>query len=454
MNRRSIRFRLTVWYGAALTAALALFSSLIWFSLRARMGAEIERQLEGQTARFEQYFRAESLETQGNHLRGELIEFSQALPPASYVAVDGDNGFTFRNREKHPNEDLRTLRRTITIDGTTFRIESAVPAGDVAHTLSLLSWLLASLIPVVIAIACVGGAWLSGRALKPVDRLSAAAMTISIENLSERLPVPETGDELAKLTRVLNSMLARLEAAVKALSQFVADASHELRTPLAVIRTTAELALRRDRPAENYRESLRAVAAETERMTELVENLLLLARRDTGAVEIPLGPIDLCEVLRDTSAEMRGLAEMRHIQIKTSLGEEPVFISGNRPALHRLFVVLIDNALKYSREGADIIVGVERSGERHVAVSIEDFGVGISAVDLPHIFKRFYRGDRARSGGGHGLGLSLAESISSAHGATIEVKSREGEWTLFRVVFPAGGPSANLQVENVAWTTR
>jgi heavy metal sensor kinase len=453
MNRHSIRFRLTIWYGAAVTAALALFSSLVWFSLRESMASEFERQLQGQTTRFEQYFRAESVETQGNHLRAELTEFSQALPPASYVSLHADNGFFFENREKHPNEDLRILRRTLTVDGTTYQLESALPAGDAAHTLSLLGWLLASLIPVMIAIACVGGAWLSRRALKPVDELSAATLAISIENLSERLPVPDTGDELAKLTQVLNSMLARLEAAVGTLSQFVADASHELRTPLAVIRTTAELALRRDRPAQNYRESLREVAAETVRMTQLVENLLLLARRDTGAAEMPLERIELCEVLRDVTAEMRGLAEVRRVQIKTSLGEEPALISGNRPALHRLFVVLIDNALKYSREDADVIVGLERSGG-HLAVSIEDFGVGISAADLPHIFKRFYRGDRARSGGGHGLGLSLAESISRVHGATIEVDSREGEWTRFRVVFPAGRLSSNLQVETIAWKAR
>ena len=140
------------------------------------------------------------------------------------------------------------LRREFAIKGDQFVLETRHPSGRCPHVLHLLELLLWSLIPVVIAIACIGGAWLSGRALKPVRDVTGAALNISIENLSGRLPVPATGDEIARLAAVLNSMLARLEAAVTTLSQFAADASHELRTPLAVIRTTAELALRREHP--------------------------------------------------------------------------------------------------------------------------------------------------------------------------------------------------------------
>src|SRR5262249_4159803 len=138
--------------------------------------------------------------------------------------------------------------------GNIFQLEAGAPLGDVLHTLDLLKLLLGSMIPVAILIACLGGAWLSGRALKPVRDITAAALTISIENLSGRLPVPPTGDDLARLTEVLNTMIERLESAVKTLSQFVTNASHELRTPLAIIRTTAELALRRGRTPESYRQ--------------------------------------------------------------------------------------------------------------------------------------------------------------------------------------------------------
>jgi two-component system, OmpR family, heavy metal sensor histidine kinase CusS len=438
MRRRSIRFRLTVWYGVALTGALALFGGLIWLSLRTRLIGEIDRDIDGRASRFEKYFRGESTEASGNQLKDELSEFCQALPPLSYISLRGENGFGFHYPENTaaPEATFRMLRRQFTSNGETFHLEVGAPIGDVIHTLQLLGWLLLSLIPLVIAIACLGGAWLSGRALKPVNDISAAALTISIENLSERLPVPATGDELARLTEVLNTMLERLEAAVKTLSQFVADASHELRTPLAVIRTTAELALRRARAPEAYRGSLQEIAAETERMTQLVEDLLLLARRDTGMAEMPLSPLDVREILNDVCSEMRGLAEMRQVHVKTSLGEDAAVIAGNRAALHRLFLVLLDNALKYSRVNGDVILTVERT-DAQVSVAIEDFGAGISPADLPHIFKRFYQADRARNDGGHGLGLSLAESIARAHGAAIDVRSNEGEWSKFRVVFPA-----------------
>jgi signal transduction histidine kinase len=231
-------------------------------------------------------------------------------------------------------------------------------------------------------------------------------------------------------------MFDRLESAVKTLSQFVADASHELRTPLAVVRTTADLALRRARTPESYRDSLQEVAAEAERMTRLVEELLILARNDAAAEEMPLAAVDVREVLADVCDEMRSLAEMRQIRIRTAYGDRVIVVAGNRPALHRLFLVLLDNALKFSRAGGEVILKVENSDSR-VSVTIEDFGAGISESDLPHIFERFYRADRARSGGGHGLGLSLAKSIARVHGASIEVHSTEGSGSRFQVNFVA-----------------
>ena len=436
MRTRSIRFRLTAWYAAILTAALTLFGVLIWLSLRHRLVSEIDRDLDGRASRFEKYFRSESKEAAGASLKDELEEFCQALPPASYIYLSGSNGFVFRYPPgaPAPAAGFRVFERTFNSSGEAFTLEVGAPIADVLHTLDLLGLLLWSLIPAVIAIATLGGAWLSRRALKPVHDITASALTISIENLSDRLPVPATGDELARLTEVLNTMLARLETAVKTLSQFVADASHELRTPLAVIRTTAELALRRARAPETYRESLQEIAGETERMILLVEDLLLLARNQTGTAEMPLDSLDVREVLADVCAEVRKLAELRQIRIQPSLGDEAALISGNRLALHRLFLVLLDNALKYSRNGGDVFVAVD-CAEGRVSVSFEDFGAGINAADVPHIFERFYRADRARTDGGHGLGLSLADSIARAHRATIEVRSMEGAWTKFRVSF-------------------
>jgi heavy metal sensor kinase len=438
LRKRSTRFRLTVWYAVILAAGLSLFSGLIWLSLRHRLMEEIDQDLAGRASRFERYFDSESTHAADDQLRDELEEFCQAFPPSSYVEVRGANGFTFHYPEsaRPPEANVRTLRGQFTFKQQVFDLEIAAPVAEAVHTLDLLRFLLWSMIPVVIVIACLGGAWLSGRALKPVTDITAAALTISIENLAERLPVPATGDELARLTEVLNSMFARLESAVKTLSQFAADASHELRTPLAVIRTTAELALRRARTPESYRDSLQEVAAEAERMTRLVEELLILARSDAAAEEMPLAAVDVREVLADLCDEMRSLAEMRQIRIRTAYGDRAAIVAGNRPALHRLFLVLLDNALKFSHPGGEVVLKVE-NGDSKVSVTIEDSGVGISKSDLPHIFERFYRADRARSGGGHGLGLSLAKSIARVHGASIDVQSTEGVGSRFRVDFAA-----------------
>lgn len=169
-------------------------------------------------------------------------------------------------------------------------------------------------------------------------------------------------------------------------------------------------------------------------MTQLVEDLLTLARSDKAVAGMPLMAVDLRDTLQAVRAEMAGLAEARHIDVILTLSEAPALVDGNRAALHRLFVLLLDNALKYSYSGGVVQMAIERQNGR-VAATIRDFGTGIREEDLPHIFERFYRADRARSGGGHGLGLPLAETIARAHYATIEVKSAEGKGSSFQVIF-------------------
>jgi signal transduction histidine kinase len=440
MRTRSIQFRLTAWYALVLAAALGLFGGLIWLSLRQRLIDDADRQLSGSASRFEQYFRRESATEAGAQLRDELEEFCQALPGSDYLKLHGAGGFDFTYPEHGPEHGaplrhVRSIQTRFTAGGETFTLEAGTSLGGIHRTLELLQILLLSLIPAVIAIACLGGAWLSRRALRPVDQLTAAARTIGIENLSQRLVVPRTGDELERLTELWNSMLGRLESAVTTLSQFAADASHELRTPLAVIRTSAEISLRRARAPEAYRESLNEIAAEAERMTQLVEDLLFLARSDARVAGMPMSPLDLRDILCDVVSELRELSAVRNIQVRSVLGEGEIVVSGNRAALRRLFLVLLDNALKYSAPGGEVSVIASATGES-VIVSVQDFGTGIGAADLPHIFQRFYRADKARTDTGHGLGLSLATTIARVHGAGIDVKSIEGEGSVFALTFP------------------
>jgi signal transduction histidine kinase len=267
-----------------------------------------------------------------------------------------------------------------------------------------------------------------------VDAITSAARAIGIENLASRLPAPGTGDELERLAETWNATLARLESAVAILWSFAGDASHELRTPVAVIRTSAELALRREREPEAYRESLREIAAESERMTQLVEDLLFLARRDSRDAGMPMSPLDLRDVLYEAARELHGLAAEREIRIVVAPHAEEVTIAGNAPALRRLFLALLDNALKYSAAGTEVKVSIAGRDGRVVAV-VQDQGIGIAAEDVPHIVQRFYRANKARSDGGHGLGLSLAQSIAVAHHAVIEVTSELGRGSVFQVSF-------------------
>jgi two-component system heavy metal sensor histidine kinase CusS len=436
----SIRSRLTVWYALVLIAALGLFSCLLWLSLRQRLLAEADEDLADKAAQFQNYVTKESAETPPVDLKDEMEEFCQALPPSDYLELKGAHGFEFHYpalARPAGQTHARTIRRQFSVKGDVFQLQLSSSVHAIEHTLDLLELLLWSLVPVVIVVACAGGAWLSRRALKPVDEITSAARMIGIDNLSLRLETRQTGDELQRLTEVWNTMLERLEDAVKTLSQFAADASHELRTPLAVIRTSAELALRRARSPESYRNSIAEISEEAERMTQLVEDLLFLARHDARATEMPLSPLDINVLLREISTELLDLAAARGVAIHNRSSQEAnALVSGNRAALRRLFLVLLDNAIKYSQAGSEVIVKVAaNTGE--VSVTVEDFGAGISAADRPHIFKRFYQADKARADGGFGLGLSLAESIARAHGASIEVKSEEGAGSTFRVVFEA-----------------
>jgi signal transduction histidine kinase len=436
LNTRSIRFRLTVWYALILSAALCIFSGLIWMMMEQRLLRDIRRGLDDEAGRFEVFVRRETSEIPAVNLNDEIEEFCHALPSSSYLELTPDGGgkpFLYPAAEIAPHTHYEVLTRAMTIGNRSFTLTIGASRAEMHRALELLQALLLSLVPVVIAISCLGGAWLSRRALKPVDAITSAARAIGIENLASRLPAPGTGDELERLAETWNATLARLESAVAVLSRFAADASHELRTPVAVIRTGAELALRRDREPEAYRDALREIAAESERMTQLVEDLLFLARRDTRA-GMPMAPINLGEVLNDAAQELHGLAEARDIRIHVAAAAEDSTITGNTAALRRLFLALLDNALKYSAGGTEVSVSIVRKDSRIVAI-VEDRGIGIADEDLPHIFQRFYRANKARSDGGHGLGLSLAQSIAVAHDAVIEVTSEPGRGSVFQVSF-------------------
>jgi heavy metal sensor kinase len=436
----SIGARLTLWYSLVLLAGLALFGAGIWIVVTHSLTATIDETLAARARGLATEIQNEYKPAKPYHLAEELSEYAEASPDGNLIEVRDPRGEVLlggRVAAGTANKHYRTLESETEVQGRKYRILVAAPLEGTELTLRRLREVLLWATPLVLLIGSLGGYWMSRRALEPVDALTRAAQTIGIENLSQRLEVPSAGDELQRLSETWNSMLERLEAAVKRLSQFTADASHELRTPITLIRATAELTLRRERSAETYREALKHIIEETDRTTRLIEDLLLLARADAGLPAWPLDRVELTPLVRDVCEQGQILAQERQLAISTEAPEQPVYVDANDPALRRLLLLLVDNALKYTPAGGHITVSValEHSGP---TVTVSDTGIGIPDAALPHVFERFYRVDesRNREAGGAGLGLSIAQWIAERHHARLEAESVVGQGSAFRVRFP------------------
>jgi len=246
------------------------------------------------------------------------------------------------------------------------------------------------------------------------------------------LTIPRAADELQRLTLTFNDMLGRLEAAFKRITQFPADASHELRTPVALVRTAAQLALRRERGDIEYRDALSQILDESTRMTGLIESLMTLARVDSGAETLNIATTDMTVLVAEACRRSEPLAAAKPIQLERLIPDGPVPVDADANALQRLVVILIDNAIKYTAPGGRVRVAVDSKAE-DVILSVQDTGIGISEEDRAFIFDRFYRADKARSreAGGAGLGLSIARWIADAHRGSIQVDSAPGKGSTF-----------------------
>jgi heavy metal sensor kinase len=305
-------------------------------------------------------------------------------------------------------------------------------------------WFLAALLPLVLVIALGGGYVLVKRALSPVDRIAGSAEHISSHNLSERLPIPQTGDELERLSVALNHMIERLDAAFQHSRQFVADASHELRTPLTALRGELESLTKEPQLNAAWRERLGSALEELERLTRIVEGLFAISRLDAGEATSEWLPLDLTHLATTTAEQMSLLAEDKDIHV-TCEGAMGVWVAGDRARLKQVVVNLLDNAIKYTPEGGSVSMTVGAQDSRAV-LEVTDTGLGIPADALPRVFERFFRVDkaRARAQGGAGLGLAIVKSICTAHQGRVNVSSSPGRGSRFRVELPlVDAPQSN-----------
>jgi signal transduction histidine kinase len=288
--------------------------------------------------------------------------------------------------------------------------------------------------------ASVGAAYvIAGTAVAPLDRVINEVEAITDgRSLHRRLAVDGSGDELARLNATLNAMLGRLETSFGALRRFTADASHELRTPLTVLRADVERAMTASVPPTEQLVALEEALHETTRMADLVDSLLTLARADEGRFDLHRMPLDVEPLVHDVfeTAVILGEEAGLHVNLTAS---EPAIVLGDLTRMRQLFLNLVTNAIKYTPRGGEVELRLSRRGY-DAAFAVRDTGIGIAAADLPYVFERFWRADRARSRaaerGGSGLGLAISQYIAQAHGGQLTVQSRLGRGSTFTVLIP------------------
>lgn len=291
-------------------------------------------------------------------------------------------------------------------------------------------------VPLTLILVLVGGYFLAGRAMKPVVAAAETTEKITLTNLSARLPEYTGKDEFGKLVTTLNSMIARLEQGVNQMQQFTQDAAHELRTPLTTLRGELELAYQKQNLPDEIRAALQKSLDRAISMSRIVDNLMLLAQSDTGNYPIQKSPFQLDELVHDLIDDMRSLADGRPIEVRLAHCDKIEF-SGDKQLIQRLLLNLSDNALKNTEAGS-IEFNLQINGN-NIEFAIKDTGKGIPEEELPHVFERFYRVDKARSratGSGSGLGLAICKWIVEAHHGSILVKSGVAKGTSVMVNLP------------------
>lgn len=450
MRSLSIRLRLTLCYSAVLLLGLVLFGGGMWLALQQRLMAGVDDRLARQAEGLRLALEAEDLDTNPASFQEEIAEYVKGMPAGAaiqfrdhtgrLIVEPADQGTPLPLRatsESHyftlerNGRLFRTLATRLERSGQSSELIMAIPLDEVRAVLRDFRALLFMMVPGVVAAACLGGWWVSRRALSPVDEITRAARTITAQNLSKRLAVPQTGDELQRMSETWNQVLERLETTLQRIRRFTADASHELRTPVALIRATAELALGRKRGEEEYRQFLQQIQAEAERMTQLTDSLLSLATADANTLEMPLAPIDVNQLAAELVRQNQTQADSRGIQLRAELSARPSVAPGNEAGVRRLLQILLDNALKFTPAGGSVRVSTALVKDG-VAACVRDSGPGIPAETLPHIFERFYSAGLSHSEyGGAGLGLSIAQTIAEAHGSSICVESSPGAGSCF-----------------------
>lgn len=443
----SVRVRLTLWYVGIMSLVLVLFALGVYGYIRESLFSQIERQLKDNLAVLEAGVKADLAEISEVERHTRVLAFRimegdfTLYASGGWLTGDLDKAGTPPTQGRWIFQSSRggiyhIAERQVTVGKRSLNVATAEQSRQVHESLTRLKYTLAAALPLALLVSFAGGYFLAGRALRPVQLITRRAQDISADNLSERLVVANADDELGQLSSVLNDAFTRLETSFENLQRFTHDAAHELRTPLTVIRSVGEVGLQEQRDSESYREVIGSMLEEVDRMIQLVDGLLTLARAESGRFMAERKRVNLADLCRKTVDCLQVLAEEKHQTLTLDIVGEP-YATIDSETFRLALINLLANAIRFTPEGGSIWVRVHDHDGRKPVFEVEDTGPGIAPEHQSQIFERFYRVDasRAQHSGGTGLGLAITRWAVESNGGTIALVTTPGHGALFRIEF-------------------
>ena len=463
MKPLPIRWRLTLWYSVMFATAALLLSVTSWWMLRRTIDATIHHDLQERIDDVRVQLQQVAPDATAAQFQKALEATYEHRDEGKWLQVLGPDGhWLYRSKRiasqstllalpaalpaggiqrefQQGGRTVRALSAPVSANGRSYSVETGVSMAKSHLLLQEFGLGLLLLTPVVLLLAAGAGHFMSRRALLPVAAIAEEARRINERNLNNRLPVSASNDELSDLSATLNHMLARIDSSFRSVRDFTANASHEIRTPLARIRAEAEIALLLPRQLNEYRQSLEKIHDDSMEMSRLIDNLLTLARAESGSEVLRMEPVDLQALISEVTTEWSGIAAALSINLSTSkqvqsAAGDRTMVLGDRTALLRLLRIWLDNACKFTPAGGSITIRSSRLGQWET-LAVEDTGVGIAPEAQGRVFERFYRVDiqNVRDRVGAGLGLSLAAWIAEQHKTRINLESALGKGARFEI---------------------
>lgn len=459
----SIRTRLTIWYAGLVSVILAVLGLGVFLGASWGIRKAADQELTSGIGGVATFLNRKYSQRMMDNLTEELREHSSLLPRGKMFRVtDLEGAIVYQPdamtvvppvvpemsglRKQNVavgGRAFRTISQFAAVGPYTYLIQVAVDQTEYQELMKGLGWLLILSIPIAALLAAGAGYWMSGRALSPIHRITEMAASIDGQSLSRRLTLRGSGDELDRLSSTINRMLDRIAASYDRIAQFTADASHELRTPVALIRSNAELLLMGPSEWPRIEQGLTDILHESDYMSRLIADLLILARSGVEDASVRMEIFDLDEPVTAILPRARSQATTREIAVELIPSGPVVALRGNQKIVERILMILIDNAIRYSSRGGKIWISTWTSNN-FCGFIVRDNGIGIAPADQERIFDRFFRVDAARTprDGGSGLGLSIVKSLVDLHGGSIHVESAIGSGTTFKVAFPRADVTA------------